>query len=285
MSTTDPDFYQAPKFTPEPPQALPKQRGCFFYGCIIASILAVLMAILLAVSAFLLYRLADQKVKEYTGTTPEELPKVEMPADARQELKNRVAAFRKAIDEGTPTDPLVLSSDDINALIEENDDLKGKFFVKIDGKEIKAQVSIPLDPLAKGPFRPMFEGRYLNGKADLKASLQDGVLMVTLDSIEVNGKKPPEEMMARFRQENLAKEFYKNPKNAEMIQKLESIEVKDGKIIVRVRAKGDAPESSAATKKEAHVKVVVPPKNGEPKTEPEKKAEAPKDEVPTPKKS
>ena len=45
MSTNDPEFYQAPKFTPEPPQALPKQRGCFFYGCIIASILAVLLAI------------------------------------------------------------------------------------------------------------------------------------------------------------------------------------------------------------------------------------------------
>ena len=52
MSTNDPEFYQAPKFTPEPPHALPKQRGCFFYGCIIASILAVLFAILMVVIAF-----------------------------------------------------------------------------------------------------------------------------------------------------------------------------------------------------------------------------------------
>ncbi len=37
----------------------------------------------------------------------------------------------------------------------------------------------------------MVKGRYLNGEADLKASLRDGVLIVTLDSIEVNGKSHP----------------------------------------------------------------------------------------------
>ena len=37
----------------------------------------------------------------------------------------------------------------------------------------------------------MVKGRYLNGEADLKASLFDGVLIVTLDAIEVNGKKLP----------------------------------------------------------------------------------------------
>ena len=50
MSTNDPEFYQAPKFTPEQYQAPPRQRGCFFYGCIIASVLAVLMAILVGVA-------------------------------------------------------------------------------------------------------------------------------------------------------------------------------------------------------------------------------------------
>ena len=39
----------------------------------------------------------------------------------------------------------------------------------------------------------MVRGRYLNGEADLKASLKDGVLIVTLDSLEVNGQKVPED--------------------------------------------------------------------------------------------
>jgi hypothetical protein len=276
MSTNDPEFYQAPKFTPEPPQALPRQRGCFFYGCIIALVLALLMAILLAVSAYFLYRFSDKMVKEYTATTAQELPRVEMPAEKRQALKDRVEAFRKAVNEGTPTEPLILTSDDLNALIEENEELKGKFFVKVEGDEIKAQVSIPLDPLAQGPFRAMFQGRYLNGEADLKASLKDGVLIVTLDSIEVNGKRPPEEIMKGIREQNLAKDAYKEEKNANLIRKIESLEVKDGKIILRVRAKAGSAPDSTTTKKEVPVEIVAPPSGGAPKAEPPKSDEPPK---------
>lgn len=251
MSSNDPEFYHAPKFTPEPPEALSGQRGCFFYGCLIASILAVLVMILMAVGGFFLYRFVNQMVRDYTATAPRELPKVEMADKNRRELKNRVEAFRKAVDEGAPSEPLVLTSDDLNVLIEDNEDLKGRFFVKVEGDEVKGQVSIPLDPLAQGPFRSMFQGRYLNGTADLQASLRDGVLMVTLDSIEVNGKKPPEEMLTQIRQENLAKDAYKNPKNAETIRKIESLEVKDGKVILKVRAKGSSSSEPAVPKSDA----------------------------------
>lgn len=279
MSTQDPEFYQAPKFTPEPPQAMPRQRGCFFYGCIIASILAVLCVIFLAVIAFFTYQFVNKLVDEYTATAPRELPKLDMPAEQQQAVKDRVEAFRKAVEAGTPTEPLVLTSDDLNALIEDNAELKGKIYVKVDGDEIKGQVSIPLDKLNVG----MVRGRYLNGEADLKASLKDGVLIVTLDSIEVNGKRPPDEMMKGIREQNLAKDAYKEEKNANMIRKLESLEVKDGKIILRVRAKAsDAPDSKAA-KKEVPVEVVAPPKNGEPKSEPAKKDEAVKVKAPAPK--
>jgi hypothetical protein len=272
MSTNDPEFYQAPKFTPEPPQALPRQRGCFFYGCIIALVLALLMAILLAIMAFFTYRFFGKLVDEYTSTVPRDLPKVEMPAEQRQALKDRVEAFRKAVDEGTPTEPLVLTSDDLNALIDENPDLKGLIYVKVEGEEIKGQVSIPLDKLNVG----MFRGRYLNGEADLKASLKDGVLIVTLDSIEVNGKRPPEEIMKGIREQNLAKDVYKEEKNANTIRKLESLEVKDGKIILRVRAKAGSTPDSTATKKEARVEIVPPPSDGAAKAEPSKNGETPK---------
>jgi len=270
MSTNDPDFYQAPKFSPEPPEAAPRQRGCFFYGCIIASILAVLMVILFAVIGFFAYRFANQLVEQYTATAPRELPKVQMPAEQRGALKDRVESFRKAVDAGTPVEPLVLTSDDLNALIEEDGELKGKIYVKVEGDKVKGQLSFPLDALAKGPFRSMFQGRYLNGEADLKASLQDGVLIVTLDSIEVNGQRPPDQMMTELRQQNLAKDVYKNPKNAETIRKLQSLEIKDGKIILRVRARAGAAAGSPAVERELPVEVLAPPPPAEPKPKPSK---------------
>ena len=278
MSTNDPEFYQAPKFTPEQYQAPPRQRGCFFYGCIIASVLAVLTMILIGVGAVLLYRLAGRMVEEYTATVPRDLPKVEMPAEKRQTLKERVETFRKAVNEGTPTEQLVLTSDDLNALLEEQPELKGKIYVKVEGDEVKGQVSIPLDQLGF----PMVKGRYLNGEADLKASLKDGVLIVTLDSIEVNGKRVPDQVMEGIRKENLAKDAYKDEKSSEMMRKLESLEIKDGKIILKVRAKPGATSVEPTAKKAVPVEV-VPSGAGQPKTEPSKNGEAkPKAAAPDP---
>jgi hypothetical protein len=82
--------------------------------------------------------------------------------------------------------------------------------------------------------------------------------------------------MTRFRQENLAKNAYNDPMNAERISKLESLEVKDGKIILKVRAKGSAPGDATKSKKDAPVEVVAPPAGGAPKTEPSKTEPPPK---------
>jgi hypothetical protein len=279
MSTNDPEFYQAPKFSPEQYQAPPRQRGCFFYGCIIASVLALLLLILLGVSIYLGVRWLNKMVDTYTATAPRDLPKVQMPEEERKALKSRVEAFRKAVNEGTPTDTLVLTSDDLNALIEEEPELKGKIYVKIEGDEVKGTVSMPLDKI-KIPGLD-FSGRYLNGEADLKASLKDGVLIVTLEAIEVNGQRVPDQMMEGIRRENLAKDAYKDEKSAEMMRKLESLEIKDGKIILKVRAKAGAASGEPTTKKAAPVEI-VPPGSAQPKSEPSN-SEPSKNGQPSPK--
>jgi hypothetical protein len=161
---------------------------------------------------------------------------------------------------------LELTSDDINALIDDEPDLKGKIYVNVEGDKVKGQVSIPLEKVGL----PMLRGRYLNGEADVKASLSDGVLLVTLDSLEVNGKKVPEDFMKGIRTQNMAKDMYKDEKSAEMLRKLERLEVKDGKIILKIRARpGDS--SGAPTSKEPAAKDSAPPADEEPKPAPAKK--------------
>ena len=272
MATSDQDFYQSPRFSPEPYEPR-RQRGCFFYGCIIASVMALLFVLAVGVGFYMLYRALGRWVDQYTATAPRELPKVEMPSEKRQTLKERVEAFRKSIDSGTPTAPLVLTSDDVNALIEDNPDLKGKIYVTIEGDKLRGQVSFPLESLGL----PLFHGRYLNGEAELKASLSNGLLLVTLESFEVNGQRPPEQFLANLRQQNLAEDAYKNPKNAEFLRKLESIEIKDGKIIIKPRTKdaGTAPGTSEPLE-DLPEDVLAPPDSGQLKTEPAK-AGSPKD--------
>jgi len=270
MASYDPEFEHARKFSPEYDDSRPRQRGCFFYGCVIASVLAVLLIIALAVLAFVFMRWFSGFVDEWTSPAPAELPRIQISEAESKSARERVAAFRTALEEGTATDPLVLTSDDLNALIEANPDFRGRVFARVEGDKLKGQISIPLDKLKIGTLN----GRYLNGEAEFKASLSDGILVVTMETLEFNGKHPPEWFMAEMHKQNLAKDAYDNPKNAEMIRRFESLEIRDGTIILkpRIHAKtpggADGPRAPTSTAPSSKPK---PPQ-----------AEAPEREAPAP---
>ena len=95
MASYDPEFDHAPKFSPEYDDSRPRQRGCFFYGCVIASVLAVLMIIALAVLAFVGMRWFSGFVEEWTSPTPAELPKVQVSEEERQSVRERVELSEK----------------------------------------------------------------------------------------------------------------------------------------------------------------------------------------------
>jgi hypothetical protein len=82
--------------------------------------------------------------------------------------------------------------------------------------------------------------------------------------------------MANLRQQNLAKDATKDPDNAEMIRRFESIEIKDGKIIIKPRPK-EPPKSEQTAKKSATDH--KPPSEAEHEKD---KSEAPKAEAPVP---
>ena len=224
--------------TPSPKQT--KGRGCFFYGCLTTLILLIIVG----VAGFLVINYGLKKlnalIEQYTESGPATLPAVQMSKAQYDELDKRVTAFEQALDAGKTVEPLVLSAEDLNALMANNPALqafKGKAYVTIDGDQVKGQVSIPLSDLGSLPGLSKLKGRYLNGSATLKASLDNGVLIVTMQSLQVKGQSPPANVMARLRAQNLAQDAYRDPKNAETLRKFESIEIKDGTISIRARAK------------------------------------------------
>ncbi|MCX7826700.1 MAG: hypothetical protein N2689_14250 [Verrucomicrobiae bacterium] len=221
---------------PFPPQQPPRQgRGCFFYGCITAIILVLVLVvagsfIIGGVRAFV-----KAAVDNYTETRPRELPKVEISEDDLARLQARVKAFTTAVDQQKPGASLALTEKEINALIAHDPDfkeLKDKVYVAIEGDQIKGQISYPLGKL--GPLD--LTGRYLNGEATFKIALQGGMLFVMMQSLTVAGKQPPEAFMQALRQENLAKEACKDPDTAKALAKLDSIVVRDGCLIIAGRA-------------------------------------------------
>ncbi len=207
-----------------------KKSGCLKYtaiGCAVVLLLAI-------VGGYFAYRgikgLVSRLTEEYTSAQPIELPVIEFTEAEASAVMDRVKSFTDAINQNVSTQPLVLTSREINILINDHPDWKklaGKVFVDIEGDRIKGQISLPL-----GEAGSMFEGRYSNGSAVFNISMQSDRLLLFLDSATVGDKSIPDEIMNSIRSRNLAEDAYKNPDVAPVLEKIESITVRDGNLII-----------------------------------------------------
>jgi hypothetical protein len=222
-----------------PPLPAPrKKRGCFFYGCLTLVIVTILAAVAVFFTAkYALNKLAAY-IEQYTDTAPAPLPPVEVTPNDYEKLQERLTAFQEAMDGGKGAEALTLTAAELNALIVNHASLrewKDRLRVSLEGDQVQGQLCLPLDAFAAMPGLSRLKGRYLNGSTVLKASLENGLLDVHMMSIEVKGKKPPEEVMAQLRTENLAKDVQNKPETAANLRKLESLEIKDGKLTLKAR--------------------------------------------------
>ncbi len=212
--------------TPKP------RKGCFFYGCITSLVLLVLLLGALLLGLHYVKKL----VNRFTDTQPMALPTLQMSRPEIDKVKERFEAFRVAVRERRPTKPLVLTADEINALIASGPDqqaLKGKFYVRLEANQLKSEVSLPLQDVGLR----MFKGRYLNGSATFDLAFRNGVPFVSAQSILVKGKPLPELYMREIRKENLAAGLVNEPDAVAVLQGLQDIQVRDGKLVLEPKEK------------------------------------------------
>ena len=218
--------------TPPVPPGAPKKRGCLFYGCISLALAFVLVMVLGYFGVQYARKSFKNLVENYTDAQPVAVDVVELPKEEAAELQKRVTTFQQALEQQDRQEELVLSDHEINALISKDPNLKGKVQVKIEGDRVRGRISWPLEDI--GPIR--LNGRYLNGLATFGVGLANGQLSITADDVEVNGKPLPPTLMTELKKKNLAQDI-KDPKAAENISKFSSIEVRDGRIILKNKVK------------------------------------------------
>jgi hypothetical protein len=212
--------------TPQPESTKPR-RGCLFYGSIaaIVCLVAMLLAVLLGL------HMVRKVVNQYTDTKPATVPALALTAEQINQVQHRVDQFQDALGSGRPTAPLELNSDDLNAIIASRVDfqgLKDKVYLKVEGDKITAQVSLPMEQLGLR----IFKGRYLNGEITFSVSVVNGRLRISPSMVTVKGKPLPETYLEKLRGENFASGINDSPKASVALNRLEKVEVKDGKVIL-----------------------------------------------------
>ncbi|QDV14660.1 hypothetical protein CA51_45690 [Rosistilla oblonga] len=196
----------------------PKSSGsCWLYGCL-GSI--ALLSILVVCGGVGTYWFVNNQIQKYTSETAADLPVVEIGEERLAELESRVDGFKTAVEaESTPPE-LILTADEINAMIAKQDDLRGRVFVKIAEGQVEGDVSIPV------------AGRFFNGSATFDVKLVDGMLFVNLKAATIKGEPVPDMAIEAIGKENLAKELNTDPDMAKFIKSLDSVRIEGDKIIL-----------------------------------------------------
>ena len=228
-----------PYSPPESGGSSNKTVGCWIAGCLGSLLLGVL---LIGAMGFGGYWWLTQQVEKYTDAEPAPMPAVEMAPEEIAELQKRFADFfEEAMPEagengvGASTDgedtprELVLTAQQINALLQSNETLADRAYVEIEDSRIRAKVTIPTDQIPGGA------GRHFNADAEIEVSLENGVLLIQIVDAKVKGESLPEEFAAELSKQNLAKELYDDANTAKMLQRFESIEVEDDTIRMRLK--------------------------------------------------
>lgn len=202
-----------------------------FYGCLTLAVLFVAVLIGGGLGSYILYKKAQAFVEEYAAAEPMDLPAVRYTATDMERFEERMRIFSDGLAQGKPTVPLVLKGEDLNMLLASSADLKvlsDGVRLQVEGDEVKGMVSLKLGDLGA----PFFRDRYLNGEISFNVSLVDGRLTVSPSEILVNDKPVPEEYLAAIRQQNLAESANQDPALTETLDRLDTIEVRDGTVRV-----------------------------------------------------
>jgi hypothetical protein len=204
------------------------RRGCLFYGCLTGTIL-LLIVLAGGLAGFRYFR---KMFNDFTDSQPLAMPAVRLTQAEIDKLQQRIDQFRNAVRQGESSGPLALTSDEINALIATDPDLKelkGKLYVTIEAGQLKGRISAPMEQVGL----PVFRGRYLNGNGTFSVSLRNGALHVVPVSLSsVKGRPVPEVYMDKIRRQNLAQNMNDDARARAALDKLADIQVKENQLIL-----------------------------------------------------
>ncbi|MFW6108582.1 MAG: hypothetical protein ACOC8D_02085 [bacterium] len=246
------------------------RRGGCGRCCLMSCLgIVVLGVVTIVAGAILVPRYARSLRETYAAKEPMALPEVEATDAEVAAIRQRIERFQKALADPDQAGTLVLTAEDLNKLVARDPELRESPFrpyFTIEEDRVAAQFVIPVDEAARREAtrdlaeRFGFQGRYFNVKTFLRLSLKDGRLAVRLDDITASGKPVPRYVAAWVRRENLGEHMLaQNPDLQKALQKLESIEVKDGRIIIKGK-QGAAPAPATQAEPQAATEAAPEPR-------------------------
>ncbi len=211
-----------------------------FAGCAILIAAVAVMVFLIGFSVLTLFR-QFHEIAKFTAEKPVpiEVTSLENQQPALQQLATRLDAFRQQLSTDQETS-LALSAEDLNLAIahyETLHELRGTFrVIRIEKETLQIAISFPLNgkprlARTEEPGWVASDSRFLNGTLVARPSLLKHEVVLSLDTIEVPGKKVAPEFIDQMSPYRLTERYLVDPILGPAMAKFTRVSVADGKII------------------------------------------------------
>ncbi|NQX02656.1 hypothetical protein HQ447_18510 [bacterium] len=212
-----------------------------FAGCAILIAAVAVMVFLIGFSVLTLFRQFNE-IAKFTDVKPVpiEVSSLEDKEAELNRLAERIETFRQQL-AGDSEASLALSADDLNQAIAAYDafkELRGTLRVEaIEGATLRLAISFPLNG------RPRFarddepgwiasDQRFLNGTMVARPNLLKRELILSLETIEVPGKKVAPEFIDQMSPYRITERYLADPLLGPAMAKLTRVGVADGKLVM-----------------------------------------------------
>lgn len=220
-----------------------------FAGCAILIAALAVMVFLIGFSVLTLFRQFNE-IAKFTDTQPVpiEISSVENKEPELNKLAERIEAFRQQLAGDEPAS-IALSTDDLNTAIAAYDafkELRGTFrVISIADDKMRIAISFPLNG------RPRFahdgepgwiasDQRFLNGTMVAHPNLLKREVILSLDTIEVPGKKVAPEFIDQMSPYRITERYLLDPVIGPAMAKLTRVGIADGRLVL-TRTPGENP--------------------------------------------
>lgn len=186
--------------------------------------------VLILVAVTVVYTYYRSKVTQYTSSSPAYIPEVTMDRESVNALTRRVGQYGKSLEAGTATQPLSLSEEEINALIQTGEAVPGmgrQVYLRPENGKLSVDFTFPLEGMI-----PMGEGRYLNGTAVVDVAVENGRPVLRVESAEANGEPIPDWLVKRIQERVDLDRLASEPEARAALQNIQSVNVEEGELVI-----------------------------------------------------
>ncbi|MEM9015442.1 MAG: hypothetical protein AAGC68_00415 [Verrucomicrobiota bacterium] len=212
--------------------------GKWLLGCGLGCLGVVVVGVILV---FVILNFSKNKINEWVlGYTSSQPVQIEAPQLQQGEIDSAVTrfdSFSSALEAGTASESLILSEDDINALLFHHPDFAdaaGMTNVSIENDQLTSRVSIDLNSI-EIPIDFVADAvrdKYFNGEVTLSIDMRAQRPALFIEELSVAGRPLPQELMEAFRSENLLKEAQSDPELKKFFDKISEIKIENNQLIV-----------------------------------------------------